>query len=196
MTSEHSLLLDFSFPLFRDTKPLTVIGPTSGSPASIRQFTELSDWRQHVQGLSLRGNVPVEFRQKYDRALRLLFMAWLDETVIKIAELAALATLEGAIKMKFQKEQFKGKGLAAALKHLLENTDISDADLPIWKETGGAVIDNIWVDGKDKSKKSRLYLTLNKIRNRTAHGDPFEEIPWGGIFEVVRDLIDYMYPAE
>jgi hypothetical protein len=34
---------------------------------------------------------------------------------------------------------------------------------------------------------------LNKIRNGLAHGDPFDGFPYGGLLELVRDLIEYAY---
>jgi hypothetical protein len=36
-------------------------------------------------------------------------------------------------------------------------------------------------------------MTLVEIRNRAAHADPFDTMPWGGLLEVVRDVIEYAY---
>lgn len=38
----------------------------------------------------------------YARMLRALYLAWLDDSVIKLAELAALANLEAAIKARYR----------------------------------------------------------------------------------------------
>jgi hypothetical protein len=34
---------------------------------------------------------------------------------------------------------------------------------------------------------------LSDIRNALAHGDPFDSLPWSGLLELVRDLIQYAY---
>jgi len=168
------LLLNFSIPLFRDASPLQIAGPTLDNPATIFQFTNIEDWRQHVRGLRLRGDIPEIFRRKHDHVLQVLFLAWLDSAVIKLAELGALATLEAAIKGRYTDQEFRG--LEQALEHLLD--------------TGSPVVQNLLRTSKDGSGSG-----LSEIRNRLAHGDPFEIMPWAGLFEVVRDLIDFMYPS-
>lgn len=35
--------------------------------------------------------------------------------------------------------------------------------------------------------------SLADIRNSAAHGDPFDGMPWAGMLELVRDLIEYAY---
>ena len=35
--------------------------------------------------------------------------------------------------------------------------------------------------------------SLAEIRNSLAHGDAFDALPWSGLLELVRDLIDYAY---
>jgi hypothetical protein len=34
---------------------------------------------------------------------------------------------------------------------------------------------------------------VSAIRNDLAHGIPFRELPWAGLLELVRDLINYAY---
>jgi hypothetical protein len=34
-------------------------------------------------------------------------------------------------------------------------------------------------------------ITIESIRNTTAHGDPFDTMPWDALVEVLRDLIHY-----
>ena len=36
-------------------------------------------------------------------------------------------------------------------------------------------------------------MTLVEIRNRAAHAGPLDTAPWGGLLEVVRDLIENAY---
>ncbi len=183
-----SPLLDFSIPLFRDSDPLVIQSPVPGQPTAILQFTNLADWRRHVLGLRLRGATPPIFRRKHDQALQLLFMAWLDVTVIKLAELGALATFEGACKARYPNQEFRG--LENALKYLIEHEGLVDEAFRVYRETGGAIVQNLLPTSKDGSGSG-----FSEIRNRLAHGDPFEILPWCGLFEIVRDLIDFMYPA-
>jgi hypothetical protein len=44
-----------------------------------------------------------------------------------------------------------------------------------------------------QAKHSPPRTTLAAIRNSLAHGDPFDDLPWSGLFELVRDLIHYAY---
>jgi hypothetical protein len=216
------LLSNFSIPLFRDANPLQIISPKRGNPTAIFQFTNIEDWRQYVRGLRPRSDIPEIFRRKHDHVLQILFLAWLDSTVIKLAELGALATLEAIIKGRYPKQKFKG--LAHALEYLVKCAGVTDEALPIYQETGVHVVQNILgsikacqdkdckvqaakVSGKNlkqclkklkgddcKGKYVGSDPGLSEIRNRLAHGDPFESMPWAGLFEVVRDLIDFMYP--
>ena len=184
----ESFLADFAIPLFRDSQPLQWVGPIPGNPVDITQFTCMEQWRLHVHGLQLRGDAPKIIRSKHEHMLRVLFLAWMDAAVIKLAELAALAALEGAIKARYPKQRFKG--LEAALKHLVEHGGVTDDALPVFQQSGGVMVQNLLYTPKDRSGSG-----LSEIRNRLAHGDPFEVMPWAGLFEVVRDLIDFMYPS-
>jgi hypothetical protein len=49
---------------------------------------------------------------------------------------------------------------------------------------GGAVIDPL--SGKRKP-------SLADIRNGLAHGSPFDSLPWSGLLELTRDLIEHVY---
>lgn len=216
-------LSNFSIPLFRDASPLEIIGPTRGNPTTFFQFTNIEDWRHHVRGLRLRGDIPEIFRGKHDHVLQVLFLAWLDSAVIKLAELGALAVLEAIIKGRYPKQKFKG--LAHALEYLVKYGGVTDEALPIYQETGVCAVQNLLgsiltcqdkdckvqaakVSGKNlkkclkklkgndcKGKYVGSGPSLSEIRNQLAHGDPFETMPWAGLFEVVRDLIDFMYPS-
>ena len=70
------------------------------------------------------------------------------------------------------------------------------------QKNGGAVVVNLYEP--DQARKARVGtprkalvpeppMTLVEIRNRAAHTDPFDSAPWGGLLEVVRDLIEYTY---
>lgn len=186
-SDDAPLLTDFCVPLFRDSGPLQIVGPVSGNPAAIRQFTELADWRNYVLGLRLRGSVPKLFRHSHNQALRALFLAWIDCGMIQLAELWALATLEGAIKARYPeiKQRAKPCGLENALQHLVNQGGLTDEAL---RESGARVLQNVLKGGNGSS--------LSEIRNGLAHGNALGGMPWGGLFEVTRDLIDFMYPAQ
>lgn len=171
-------------PLSREGNPLQWLGPVPGNPVALRQFTRLEDWREYAVSLSPRGEPPEVIALGYSRTLRVLYLAWLDASVIKLAELAALATLESAIVIRYQR---RFKGLEAALKYLVEHAGVTDADLRVVRECGGSVVANLL-------KASTGGPALSEVRNQLAHGDPFETSPRAGLFEVVRDLTDFMYP--
>lgn len=179
------LLSDFSLPITRESNPLLLPGPIPGNPLALRQFSNIEQWRQYVLGLQLQGQPPQAIRSNYERMLRVLFLAWLDASVVKLAELAALASLEAAIGRRYDK---KFRGLETALKYLIEEVGVTDADLHTFRESGGSVVGNLL------RKPQNGGSALSEIRNRLAHGDPFEMIPWGGLFEVVRDLVDFIWP--
>ena len=44
-----------------------------------------------------------------------------------------------------------------------------------------------------KAAGSLKAITLAGIRNSFTHGDPFDGMPWGGLLELVRDLIEFAY---
>ena len=182
----HALFTAFTAPVTREVEPLLIPGPVPGNPVALRQFRYIEEWQQFILSLRLSGHPPQEIQRHYERMLRVLYLAWLDASVIKLAELAALASLEGTIKWRYQPKQFKG--LAAALKHLVTDAGVRDSDLRVVRECGGAVISNLLRSSPPDP------ASLSEIRNRLAHGSPFELSPWGGLFEVVRDLIDFMYP--
>lgn len=52
------------------------------------------------------------------------------------------------------------------------------------KQSGGSAIG--FVDGTVKP-------SLAEICNKQAHGDPFDGFPYGGLLDLVRDLVQYAY---
>ena len=62
---------------------------------------------------------------------------------------------------------------------MVEHDGLTDARLPVVQKHGGSVVNNLY--GRIGS--------ISAIRNGAAHGDPFDTLPWGGLLEVVRDLI-------
>lgn len=181
------LPLDFSSAVILEAGPLLLPGPIQGNPVALRAFSDIEQWREFVLGLQLRGSPPDVVRYNNERMLRVLYLSWLDASIIKLAELAALANLEAAINRRYSK---KFRGLEAALRYLVKKGGVTDEALVTVQISGGAIVSNLLSKSKDGSGSG-----LSEIRNRLAHGDPFEAMPWAGLFEVVRGLIDFMYPA-
>ena len=166
--------------------PLTLVWPVSGNPAGNRLFSDPGEWRNFVQSLGLRPGIPETVAAKFRRAQMLYFLAWLYFDLIKAGELMALATLELALNDRYG-DKVKKRGayrpFADLLAYMMQD-GLTDDKIPMVVRSGGSAIGLI--NGKSKP-------SLAEIRNRQAHGDPFDGFPYGGLLELVRDLIHYAY---
>lgn len=162
--------------------------PMPGDPASFLRFDCFAEWKGFVTQLGLRNSLPDIIAAKFDRAHKLLLLTWLDFDLIKASELSVLSTLELALMDRYADSTRKAYGLvnfAHLLRHLPEHDGLTDDKLPIYRRCrSGTVIPMLM-----GSRKSGLA----KIRNDLAHGYPFDGFPYAGLFEFVRDLIDYAY---
>jgi hypothetical protein len=79
-----------------------------GCPGGLRAFSTAAEWLDFVSSLSLSAGIPEIVAAKFRRAQKLYFLAWLDFDLIKAGELAALITLELALKDRYGKKSFKG----------------------------------------------------------------------------------------
>jgi hypothetical protein len=61
---------------------------------------------------------------------------------------------------------------------------LTEDKIPMNRRSGGSVIPLLNGDRKP---------SLADIRNKQAHGDPFDGLPWSGLLELVSDLIEYAY---
>jgi|ERR1039457_3138855 hypothetical protein len=116
----------------------------------------------------------------------LYFLAWLYFDLIKAGELVGLTTLELALNDRYGnhvKKRGGGAPFAELLKYMLHD-GLTDDKIPMVKRSGGTAIGFLNGDSKP---------TLAEIRNKQAHGDPFDGFPCGGLLELVRDLIAYAY---
>ncbi len=189
---------------------------TSKTQVPVRAFDELDEWRRYVENLRLADCVWPAALQKYERALKLYYLAWLDADLIKAAELVALTALELALRERYLKKIIAHGGdrgpkgnkvsLRALLQYMVEQDDLSDDKLPCVHQYGGSVVRNLYESDQERNKRTHMSvgknydkmqivaeppITLDMIRNKAAHGDPFDGMPWGGLFEVVHDLIEY-----
>ena len=213
----YDFLDAFTLPLDRLDAPFVIPSlQTPETPSGLRSFTNIIEWRAYIGDLRLDEGVWPGAAQKFQRAQKLYFLAWLDADLIKAGELVALTALELALKERYAfrilelrrqaGDRKRDIYLRDLLKHLVERDGLTDDKIPTVQKYGGAVVRNLYET--DAAREARLYevqgdrkvkramaavppMTIDAIRNRAAHGDPFDTTPWGGLLEVVRDLIHY-----
>jgi hypothetical protein len=141
-----------------------------------------------VTNLGIRNSLPLIVTTKFERALKLRLMAWIDFDLIKVGEMAALATLELALKDRYGhriKKNARGEmRFADLLRFMVQGDDLTEANFPMSRRYGGTIVPVL--TGTQRP-------SLADIRNSSAHGDPFDGLPWAGLLELVRDLIEYAY---
>jgi hypothetical protein len=160
--------------------------PAPGNPGGFIEFSTPAHWRAFVSSLGLPGGIPDIVTAKFRRAQMLYFLAWLYNDLIKAGELMALATLELALNDRYGakvKKRGAYRSFAELLAYMIQD-GLTDEQIPMVKRSGGSAIG--FVDGTIKP-------SLAEIRNKQAHGDPFDGFPVGGLLELVRDLIAYAY---
>lgn len=166
--------------------PLALPWPAPDNPADILEFSTAAQWRSFVSSLGLPVGIPRIVAAKFQRAQMLYFLAWLYNDLIKAGELVALASLELALNDRYgDKVRKRGayRSFAELLAYMIKD-GLTDEKIPMVQRAGGSVIGFINGDVKP---------SLPEIRNKQAHGDPFDGFPVGGLLELVRDLIAYAY---
>jgi hypothetical protein len=87
--------------------------------------------------------------------------------------------------------------LKPLLKYMVEHDGLADAVVPFFRRYGGSVIDILFENSDSRERRKGTDIktppTLAGIRNSLAHGDPFDGLPWAGLLELVRDLIEYAF---
>ncbi len=164
---------------------LLVAWPTPGNPGGFLQFEKAADWRQFVDGLGMDPRIPDIVRAKFQRAQTLYLLGWVDLSVVKAGELAALIALELAVTDRYGGFVSKGKRtFSTLLKYMVTSDGLTDEQIPLVARCGGTAIGQL---------TGEMRPTLAERRNTLAHGDPFEGPPTGGLLELVRDLINFAY---
>jgi hypothetical protein len=166
-------------PQDRSDGPLILPWPTANAPAEFLSFSTVDEWRTFILDLSLRSGVPEIIRTKYQRAQKLYFIGWVDADVIKAGELVAFTALEFALKDRYGKGKFSN-----LLKRMVENDGLTNELIPMCRKSSSTVIGQL---------TGQTHTSLAEIRNSLAHGDPYDGLPWAGLLELVRDLIEYAY---
>lgn len=181
--------------------------PLPGNPGALIEFETFEQWREKVSELGLAEGVPLIVSAKFNRAQRLMLLAWIDADLAKAAELVALTALElaltdangrdalpWAIEKGLAKKPKKKKKIgdkidkapfAALLKYMVKKDGLTDEKVAINVRCQGGTVIGL-LTGKTKP-------SLADIRNAAAHGDPFDGLPRSGLVELCRDLIEYAY---
>ncbi len=166
-------------------EPVLLAWPTPGNPGGFVRFEKATDWRYFVEDLSVDTRIPDIVRAKFARAQTLYMLGWVDFSVVKAGELAALIALELAVMDRYGGRISKGKrSFAALLKYMVDSDGLTDAQIPMVARCGGTAVGQLTGETRP---------TLAERRNTLAHGDPFEGLPTGGLLELVRDLINFAY---
>lgn len=165
--------------------PVLLPWPTQGNAGGFIQFEKAAEWRAFVDSLSIDTRIPEIVRAKYARAQTLYLLGWVDFSVVKAGELAALIALELAMMDRYGGRISKNKrSFAALLKHMVDSDGLTDAQIPMVVRCGGSALGQL---------TGEIHPTLAERRNALAHGDPFDGLPTGGLLELVRDLINFAY---
>lgn len=166
-------------------EPVLLAWPMPGNPGGFVQFERAAEWRNFVEGLGIDARIPDTVRTKFARAQTLYLLGWIDFSLVKAGELAALIALELAVMDRYGGQISKRKrNFAALLKHMVEADGLTDAQIPMVTRCGGTAVGQL---------TGETHPTLAERRNTLAHGDPFEGLPTGGLLELVRDLVNFAY---
>lgn len=180
------MMVDFSHIALQDRdEPVILPWPASGNAGAFLSFDHPAEWRTFIEGLGIDPHIPQIIQAKFARAQTLYLLGWIDFSLIKAGELAALVALELAVMDRYEGKVSKGKrNFANLLKQMVEVDGLDDADIPMVTRCNGTAIGQL---------TGSTHPTLAERRNMLAHGDPFDGFPTGGLLELVRDLIDYAY---
>ncbi|TCM45364.1 hypothetical protein C8J36_1224 [Rhizobium sp. PP-F2F-G48] len=167
--------------------PLLLAWPTQGNAGGFIIFEKVADWRAFVESLAIDARIPEVVRAKYARAQVLYLLGWVDFSILKAGELAALIALELELALidRYGGQITKSKrNFAALLKFMVESDGLTDDRIPMIVRCGGTAVGQLI---------GATHPTLAERRNVLAHGDPFDGLPTGGLLELIRDLINYAY---
>ena len=166
-------------------EPLTLAWPATGNAGAFLHFDDAEKWRAFIAALGIDRRIPAITQRKFARAQTLYLLGWIDFSLIKAGELAALIALELAVMDRFGGRLSKSKrGFAALLKYMVDVEGLTDSEIPMVVRCGGTAIGQL---------VGNVHPTLAERRNALAHGDPFDGLPTGGLLELVRDLINFAY---
>lgn len=198
-----------SFNLDRADAPFVTPWPQAGNPTAMLPFRHFQEWQAFIEERGLHAAAPRIVGDKFRRAQRLYLLAWLDADLVKAGELVALTALELALTDRYggffrqrhaqagnKRKRKQAPMLYDLLEYLVDGDGLTDAQLPFTQRYGGSIIPVLhrsWATHGESNSGNVSRPTLAEIRNSLAHGDPFDGLPWSGLLELVRDLIEYAY---
>jgi hypothetical protein len=202
--------LDISlFSADRVHDPFLMPWPVPGNPAALLPFHNYAEWQTFIDVRGLHPAIPQIVSGKFRRAQNLYLLAWIDFGLLKAGELVALTALELTLKDRYGQsfvKQGPGKpgkrsrsepSLHQLLEHMVNEDGLTDESLAFTKLYGGSVIPLLYESktshGINRTGRLAKAITIAGIRNSLAHGDPFDGLPWSGLLELIRDLIEYAY---
>ena len=102
-------MVDFSHIALQDRDvPVILLWPASGNAGAFRSFGHPAAWRTFIEGFGINQGIPQIIQAKFARAQTLYLLSWIDITLIKAGELAALVALELAVMDRYGGKVFKG----------------------------------------------------------------------------------------
>lgn len=172
--------------------------PRPGNPGAILGFAAPEEWIAFLSELDLSPYVPQIVSTKYRRAQRLYALSWLDLDLVKAGELVSVTALELALKDRYAGQiQKRNPMFSDLLQHLVMKDGLASTEVNFTRLYGGKVANLLYESDATRDARKRhqgpAQPTLLSIRNGLAHGDPFDGLPWGGLLELIRDLIEYAY---
>ena len=118
-------------------EPVLLAWPTQGNAGGFIRFEKAADWRAFVESLGIDARIPEIVRAKFARAQTLYLLGWVDFSVVKAGELAALIALELAVMDRYGDRISKNKQhFAALLKYMVDADGLTDAHIPIVARCG------------------------------------------------------------
>ncbi len=168
--------------------PLVMPWPMPGNLGGFVSFDTFAEWQRFALQFGLREGIPAIVSAKFDRAQKLFLLTWLDFDLIKAAELLVLTALELALQDRYgpqAKKSYGNSNFAHLLRYMPEHDGLTDDKVAMNVRCKGGTITGLLTGERTPD--------LADIRNDLAHGYPFDGFPCAGLFELVRDLIEYAY---
>lgn len=198
-----------SFNIDRSDAPFVMPWPQPKNPIALLAFHHFQEWQTFIADRGLHPATPRFVGDKFRRAQRLYVLAWLDADLVKAGELVALTALELALTDRYggffcqrptqtgnKQKRRQTPMLHDLLEYLVDSDGLTDAQLPFTRRYGGSIIPVLRRSRATRGESNSGNAsrpTLAEIRNSLAHDDPFDGLPWSGLLELVRDLIEYAY---
>lgn len=202
-----SLILDIDFinPIYHEGSfnyPGALGDGRANKP--VISFRHISEWRDHLLSLQIKSvTVPIIHVEAYHAALKMMLLAWIEPVVIKSAELQALRSLEAALTGAYYQDVYENEKRKRSKKRerclcCKKCEKCSILEQLEFKPSLGKLLDHMAAhDDLDKSihseEKKSNKSALSVIRNGLAHGEIFNHLPCGGLFESIREVIEHAY---